>query len=89
MPSSDVERQPIWQGLACLLAFLLSAAAVALIMRTAWHDWTVFAMAWAAMYFMGAARWFPWGTPLRKAFAMGVFLGTALPTIEWLYYLNH
>ena len=89
MRSSDVERRlPLGQSIAWLLVLVFSAVVVALIMRVAWRDWTVFAMGWAALYFMGAARWFPWGTPIRKALSIGVFIGTALPTAEWLYDLN-
>jgi hypothetical protein len=69
--------------------FLVSAALLAMAMGIAWRDWTVFALVWTGLYFMGGVRWFPWGTPIRKAVSIGVFAGTSLPTIEWLYKLNH
>jgi hypothetical protein len=69
--------------------FLVSAAVLAVIMEIAWRDWTLFALVWTALYFMGVVSWFPWGTPIRKAFSIGVFAGTSLPTMEWVYKLNH
>jgi hypothetical protein len=89
MISSGRERQSIGQRASCLLVFFASAAIVAAVLQIAWRDWTLFALGWAALYIMGGARWFPWGTPVRKAFSIGVFVGTSLPTIEWIYKLNH
>jgi hypothetical protein len=88
MAPSGHERQSIGQVVSCLVVFLASAAIVTAVMQIAWRDWTVFALGWAALYSMGGVRGFPWGTPLRKAFSIGVFVGTALPTIEWIYDLK-
>jgi hypothetical protein len=89
MISSGHERQSIGQPAACSLMFFTSAAIVAVILEIAWRDWTLFALGWAGIYFLGGVRWFPWGTPIRKAFSIGVFVGTSLPTIVWIYKLNH
>jgi hypothetical protein len=89
MTPSGPARESIGQLLSRLGVFLVTAAIVAVAMETAWRDWTVFALGLAAVYFMGGARWFPWGTPIRKAFSIGVFVGTSLPTIEWVYKLYH
>jgi hypothetical protein len=89
MTSSGDERQSIGQLVSSFAVFFITAAVVAAVLMIAWRDWTVFAGIWAAMYFMGGVRWFPWGTPIRKAFSIGVFVGTSLPTIEWIYRLNH
>lgn len=89
MPPGARERQSVSQLAICALVFLGTAIPIALLMRVGWQDWTLFAGVWAAMYFMGGMRWFPWSTPLRKAFSVGVFVGTALPTIEWAASLKH
>ena len=79
-----------WMGpvVSCLIVFIASGAIVTAVMQIAWRDWTVFAGGWAALYFMGGVRGFPWRTPLRKAFSIGVFVGTVLPTILWIYDLK-
>ncbi|OAF13326.1 hypothetical protein AYJ54_44120 [Bradyrhizobium centrolobii] len=88
-PPADGEQQSIGQLAICALVFLCTAIPIALLLRAGWRDWTLFAGVWTAMYFMGGARWFPWSTPLRKAISIGVFVGTALPTIEWVSSLKH
>jgi hypothetical protein len=85
MAPSDQERQSMGQVVFCFIVFIASAAIVTSVMQVAWRDWTVFAFGWAALYFMGGMRGFPWRTPLRKAFSIGVFVGTALPTIVWIF----
>jgi hypothetical protein len=89
MTSSGYEGLLIGRRLSCLAVFFVSAAIITTVLEIGWRDWTLLALAWAGIYFMGGVRWFPWGTPLRKAFSTGVFVGTSLPTIEWIYKLNH
>ena len=67
---------------------VLAAVIVGLVMEFAFRDWTIFALGWAGMYFMGGVRWFSWATPIRKAFSIGVFVGTSLPSLEWIYELR-
>jgi hypothetical protein len=88
MAPSDHDRQSMGQVVSCFIVFIASAAIVTAVMQIAWRDWTVFAFGWAALYFMGGVRGFPWKTPLRKAFSIGVFVGTVLPTIVWIYDLE-
>jgi hypothetical protein len=88
MAPSSHERQSTGQVVSCFIVFIASAAIVTAVMQIAWRDWTVFAFGWAALYFMGGVRGFPWRTPLRKAFSIGVFVGTVLPTIVWIYDLK-
>ncbi|MDN4985032.1 hypothetical protein QY049_17640 [Bradyrhizobium sp. WYCCWR 13022] len=83
MPQTGAERQSVRQMAICGLVFVCTAISVGLLLRVGWRDWTLFAGLWAAMYFMGGMRWFPWGTPFRKAFSAGVFVGTVLPALEW------
>jgi hypothetical protein len=89
MTSSGNERQSVGQLVSSFAVFFVTAAAVTSILMIAWRDWTVLAGVWVAMYFMGGVRWFPWGTPIRKAFSIGIFFGTLLPTLAWIYKLNH
>jgi hypothetical protein len=86
-PSGD-DRRSMGQVVSCSIVFIASAAIVTAVMQIAWRDWTVFAFGWVALYFMGGVRGFPWKTPLRKAFSIGVFVGTVLPTIVWIYDLK-
>jgi len=83
------ERQSVGQLASCSLAFVVGAVPIAVTLRLAWRDWTLFALFGVAMYLMGGMRWFPWGGPIRKAFSVGVFVGIALPTIEWVSKLKH
>ena len=66
------------------LIFAVGAVPADVLLGIAWRDWTLFAACWVAMYLMGGMRWFPWGTPRRKAFSIGVFAGTTLPTAAWV-----
>ena len=84
MMSSSYERPTIRQLIFSPLVFLASAIPTGLLLRIGWRDWTLFAVIWTAMYFMGAIGWLPWGTPVRKAFSYGILVGTALPALEWL-----
>jgi hypothetical protein len=83
MPQTGSERQSVGQIAVCGLVFICTAIPVGLLFRVGWQDWPLFAAVWAALYVMGGMRWFPWGTPVRKAFSSGVFVGTVLPALEW------
>jgi hypothetical protein len=83
VPQTSDERQSVGQIAICGLVFVGTAIPVGLLFRVGWRDWTLFAGVWVAIYFMGGVSWFPWGTPLRKAFSMGVFVGMVLPAFEW------
>lgn len=63
----------------------LLGVGVAVGFRYLWREWTFFAFAVSTFYLMGTFRLAPWRTPLRKAIAIGLFVGIALPMIEWLY----
>ncbi|MBR0972749.1 MULTISPECIES: hypothetical protein [Bradyrhizobium] len=84
MPQINDERQSVGQIAICAIVFLCTAIPIGLLLRVGWRDWTLLVGAWAAVYFMGGVRWFPWGTPVRKAFSTGVFVGTVLPALEWV-----
>src|SRR5262245_36870756 len=61
---------------------LLAAAASAIIATAAmgllWREQPFFALAAVALYAMGGVRFVPWKTPIRKAIAIGIFVGISV-----------
>jgi hypothetical protein len=58
---------------------ILAGAASAVISTAAlglpWKEQPFFAAAAVALYVMGGVRFVPWKTPIRKAIAIGIFVG--------------
>jgi hypothetical protein len=65
---------------------IASALISAIAMSVLWKQFAFFAFVGVAFYFMGAVRGFPWRSPVRKAFSIGVFIGIVLSTA--LFYWN-
>jgi hypothetical protein len=58
-----------------MLAGAVSAVISTAAMGLLWKEQPFFAAAAVALYIMGGVRFFPWKTPIRKAVAIGVFVG--------------
>jgi ABC-type Mn2+/Zn2+ transport system permease subunit len=58
-----------------MLAGAVSAVISTAVMGLLWKEQPFFAAAAVALYIMGGVRFFPWKTPIRKAVAIGVFVG--------------
>jgi len=39
----------------------------------------------ALVYFLASLRFFPWKTPLRKAFSVGVLVGISVTVVFWRF----
>jgi len=50
---------------------IISTAAMGLL----WKEQPFFAAAAVALYIMGGVRFVPWKSPIRKAIAIGIFVG--------------
>jgi hypothetical protein len=61
--------------------FIVSAAGTFVALIYLSRDWGFFVFVMVAFYAMGAVRWMPWRTPLRKAFSTGVFVAVAIVTV--------
>jgi hypothetical protein len=61
-----------------ILAGAASAAISMAVMGFLWKEQPFFAAAAVALYIMGGVRVVPWKTPIRKAIAIGIFLGIAV-----------
>ena len=88
MPNLSSSYLTTTQFVYCALIFSLSAMLSGLTLRYAWQrHWMLFAFFWTVMYFIGGVRFMPWRTPFRKAFSIGIFVGTAIPALEWYLWL--
>jgi hypothetical protein len=86
---SEQGRQSNGQLATCSAVLVASSFAVMMALELAWRSRPFVAVCWTALYISGGFRWFPRGTPLRKAVSAGVLIGTLLPTAEWIYRLSH
>ncbi len=50
-----------------------------------WKRWTLYALVIYAPYLMGGFRFMPWERAWAKVFSVGVFIGSLLAAIIWLY----
>jgi len=71
-----------WHYIALAIVTFL---ATAVFLRYLWREWTMIAMVGVVFYFLGGRYIFPWGTPWRRAVAIGIFLGVLFSTVEFFY----
>lgn len=86
---SKGERLSNMQLAVCSAVLAATSVIVMSLLELSWRYKPLCAATWAIIYFGGAFRWLPRSTPVRKAFTTGVFIGTALTTIEWIGRLLH
>lgn len=54
--------------------------------RMAWADWTLIAIAVAGFSFSGGIRFWPWGIGKLRPLGIGLFVGLAAATAEFLIF---
>lgn len=73
---------------AAIALALVCTASSFLLARIAWADWTLIAIAVAGFSFSGGIRFWPWGIGKLRPLGIGLFVGLAAATAEFLILLT-